>query len=204
MRTDVVSRHTKIPREGGNSLGSHQLEGGAVTRHDYTPGEPWITKLDSETWQQAALQRMHGLYPDEREELAAWAMEEDEKCLAGMSTVGNQFFKPAGISIASAAKESIQRQARLEWAEKARLAAEHEARLAVLRAEAEYRHRYLRPGVPQHVRDLAAVNLMTAEQLEERLLPEALEKLHPEIVAAICERYLKIEGIIELDRWGSL
>lgn len=177
-----------------------------MTSPYYTPGAPWITKLESETWQQAALQRMRmrDLYPQEREELAAWAIREDEKCLSGTSEIGNEFFKPPGVSLAEAADESIQNQARLEWAEKVRLEAEHEARLAVMRAEAEYRHRYLRPGVPQHVRDLAAVNLMTAEQLEERLLPESLEKLHPEIVAAICERYLKLEGITEQDRWDSL
>jgi hypothetical protein len=34
MRTDVVSRHTKTPREGGNSLGPHQLECGAVNKGD--------------------------------------------------------------------------------------------------------------------------------------------------------------------------
>lgn len=172
----------------------------------YTPGAPWITKLESETWQQAALalQRMRSLYPDEREELEAWAIQEDEKCLLGTSRIGNEFFRPPGVSLAEAAEESIQSRARLEWAEKVKLEAEHEARLAALRAEAEYRHRYLRPGVPQHVRDLAAVNLMTVEQLEERLLPETLEKLHPEIVTAICERYLKLEGVVERDRWGPL
>ena len=103
-----------------------------------------------------------------------------------------------------AADDKIQHQARLAKMEQPRRDASRDAELALLRAEAEYRDKYLRPGVPQHVRDLAAVNLMTTEQLEECLLPEALEKLHPEIVSAICERYLKLEGILGLDRWSSL
>ena len=174
--------------------------------YSYRPLAPWITKLEHQTWQQAALalQKWGGLYPDEREELRAWAIQEDAKCLQGTSRICNEFFRPPGLSLAEAAEESIQSRARLEWAEKAKLEAENEARVAVLRAEAEYRYRYLRPGVPQHERDLAAVNLINAEQLEERLLPEALDKLHPEIVAAICERYLKLERIIGPDRWSSL
>lgn len=175
-----------------------------MTSPYWDPGAPWITKLESETWQQAVTQCKLRLYPDEREELESWAIQEDEKCLQGISRFGNEFFRPPGVSLAEAAMESIQDRARLEWAEKLKLEAENEARVAVLRAEAEYRHRYLRPGVPQHVRDLAAVELMTTEQLEERLLPEILEKLHPEIAAAVCSRYLRLEGVSVHERWRSL
>lgn len=103
-----------------------------------------------------------------------------------------------------AADYEIQKQARLAKIVQTRREVVRDAEIAHLQAEAEYRAKYLRPGVPQHVRDLAAVNLMTAEQLEERLLPETLDKLHPEIVAAICERYLKLESVIGPDRWSSL
>ena len=103
-----------------------------------------------------------------------------------------------------AADDIIQQQARLAKIAQAHRDAKRDSELALLQAEAEYRYKYLRRGVPQHERDLAAVNLMNAEQLEERLLPETLDKLHPEIVAAICERYLKLENIIGPDRWSSL
>ena len=162
----------------------------------------WISKLDGETWKQAVSRFQ--LYPEDTQALMDWAAREDDKRLSGSSLVGNDFFIPADPTPAQAADEAIQLPARLKKAKQASRDAEHDAAVELLRAEAEYRHRYLRPGVPQHARDLAAVNLMTAEQLEERLLPEILEKLHPEIVAAICERYLKLEGVVERDRWGPL
>jgi hypothetical protein len=162
----------------------------------------WITKLDGETWKQTVSHER--FYPDDMEMLTAWAIAEDDKCLLGVSQVGNDFFIPAELSPMEAGDDKIQKQARLAKIEQSRLDAVRDAELAHLQAEAEYRARYLRPGVPQHERDLAAVNLMNAEQLEERLLPEALDKLHPEIVAAICERYLKLERIIGPDRWSSL
>lgn len=162
----------------------------------------WITKLDGETWKQAISCKRY--YPEDMEALMTWAIAEDSKCLLGMSQVGNDFFIPADLSPMDAADDNIQQQARLAKIAQAHRDAKREAELALLQAEAEYRDKFLRHGVPQHVRDLAAVNLMTAEQLEERLLPETLEKLHPEIVSAICERYLKLEGILGLDRWSSL
>ena len=162
----------------------------------------WITKLDGETWKQTVSRKR--FYPDDMEMLTAWAIAEDSKCLLGMSQVGNDFFIPADLSPMEAADDKIQQQARLAKIAQAHRDAKRDAELALLQAEAEYRDKYLRRGVSQHERDLAAVNLMTAEQLEERLLPEALEKLHPDIVCAICERYLKLEGILELDHWNSL
>ena len=162
----------------------------------------WIKKLDGETWKQTVSRKRY--YPEDMEVLMAWAIAEDSKCLLGMSQVGNDFFIPADLSPMDAADDKIQQQARLAKIAQAHRDAKRDAELALLQAEAEYRDKYLRRGVPQHERDLAAVNLMTAEQLEERLLPEALEKLHPDIVCAICERYLKLEGILELDHWNSL
>lgn len=162
----------------------------------------WITKLDGETWKQTVSRKR--FYPDDMEMLTAWAIAEDNKCLLGVSQVGNDFCIPADLSPMEAADDEIQKQARLAKIAQAHRDAKRAAELALLQSEAEYRDKYLRPGVPQHERDLAAVNLMNAEQLEERLLPETLDKLHPEIVAAICERYLKLENIIGPDRWSSL
>jgi hypothetical protein len=162
----------------------------------------WITKLDGETWEKAVSR--FSLYPEDMEALAAWAAVEDSKCLLGTSQTGCAFFIPAELSPQEAANEEIQRQAQLAKAEKDRRDAERDAEIAHLRAEAEYRARYLRPGVPQHIRDLAAVELMTSEQLEERLRPEVLNTFDPQIVDAICERYLKLEGVLESEMWKNL
>lgn len=161
----------------------------------------WITKLDGETWEKAVSR--FRFYPEDMEALAAWAAAEDNKCLLGTSQLGNSFFIPAALSPQEAADEEIQREAHLAKAEQDRRDTERDAELARLRAEAEYRQRYLRPGVPQHVRDLAAVELMSSEQLEERLQPEILENLDPQIVDAICQRYLELEGVLESKRWGD-
>lgn len=173
-----------------------QLEGGAVTK------DLWVIKSDSETWQHAVSR--FRLYPEDMDALMAWAIEEDNKCLLGTSQVGNEFFIPAGLAPTKASDQGVQRQARLVKAEQERRDAEHDASVDALRAESEYLNRYLRPGVSQHVRDLAAVNLMTAAQLEERLHPEILDKLSPAIADAMCERYLKLEGVIESKRWENL
>lgn len=162
----------------------------------------WITKLDEETWEKAVSHLR--LYPEDMGALAAWAAAEDSKCLLGISQVGNKFFIPAALSPQEAADEEIQRKAQLAKAEQDRRDTERDAELARLRAEAEYREKYLRPGVPQYVRDLAAVEFMTSEQLEERLQPEVLENLDPQIVDAICQRYLKLEGVLESKRWEIL
>lgn len=114
----------------------------------------WITKLNGEPWEKA-VSRLR-LYPEDMEALAAWAAEEDSKCLLGTSQVGNNFFIPAELSPQEAADQEIQRHAQLAKAEQERRVTERDAELARLRAEAEYRDRYLRPGVPQHNRDLTA------------------------------------------------
>lgn len=169
-----------------NGVGNHDL---------------WITKLDGETWEKA-VSRLR-FYPEDMDALAAWAVAEDRKCLLGDSQVGNNFFIPAELSPQEAADEEIQRQAHLAKAEQDRQDKERDAELARLRAEAEYRQRYLRPEVPQHVRDLAAVEHMNSEQLEERLRPEVLENLDPQIADAICQRYLKLERVLESERWQN-
>jgi len=162
----------------------------------------WITKLDGETWE-AAISRLR-LYPEDMEALAAWAAAEDSKYLLGTSQVGNSFFIPAALSPHEAADEAIQREAQLAKEEQEHRDTERDAELTRLRAEAEYREKYLRPGVPQHARDLAAVELMTSEQLEERLQPGVLENLDPQIVDAICQRYLELQGVLESKRWEIL
>lgn len=168
-----------------NGLGNHDL---------------WITKLDGESWEQA-ISRLR-LYPEDMDALMAWAVAEDSKCLLGTSRVGSDFFIPAELSPLEAADDEIQQQARLAKIEQERRDAERDAELARLRAEAEYRDKYFRRGVPQHVRDLAAVEFMTSAELEERLRPEVLENLAPELVEAICQRYLELEGVSESKRWG--
>lgn len=161
----------------------------------------WITKIDGETWVKAVARLR--LYPEDMEALAAWAVEEDSKCLLEASKIGDNFFIPADLSPQEAADEEIQRQAQLARAEQVRRDAERDAELTRLRAEAEYRERYLRPGVTQHIRDLMAVDLMTSEQLEERLQPEVLEHLDPRIKESICERCLNLEGVCESKRWET-
>ena len=102
---------------------------------------------------------------------------------------------------AQAADDEIQQQARISQPEQDRRDVERDAQLARLQADSEYRAKYLRRGVPQHIRELAAVELMTSEQLEERLRPEILANLPPRLVEAICKRYLEIEGVSESKRW---
>lgn len=167
----------------------------------YGKHDLWVFKDDTESWQQAILR--YPLYPEDKEALTAWAIEEDRKRLQSASNIGNEFFIPADLTPAEAADDALQHQARIDKETQARQKAEREVELDLLRAQAEYRDKYLRPGVPQHVRELAAVDLMTPEELEEKLRPEALANLSPDVAAATCERYLKLEGITESARWEN-
>ena len=162
----------------------------------------WIIKSESESWQQAVSR--YRSYPDETAALLSWAIEEDKKRLLGASYICNKFFIPADLTPSEASDESVQHRANIEKAEQVRREAEREAELERLRAEFEYRHKYLQPGVPKSVRDLAAVELMNSEQLEDLLLPEILEKQDPAVVNAICERYLILEGVTEKEVWENL